>query len=136
MIYKVENPDKYSDNLQDLKVKCPNCGHSFIIPVFIDSKVCKHCNHIVHNNSKLYFDYKLRKAMKEKEQEMTEDEKYYIELEILQEEGMLEEGTNIMELMAQHDVEKQDEEMAEIIEKNKPEKELENHMVLGEYYDE
>jgi hypothetical protein len=74
--------------------------------------------------------------MKEKEQEMTEDERYYIELEILQEEGMLEEGTNIMELMAQHDVEKQDEEMAEIIEENKPEKELENHMVLGEYYDE
>ena len=67
---------------------------------------------------------------------MTEDERYYIELETMQELGMLEEGTNIMKMMDEHDIEKQDEEMAEIIEENEPEKELENHMVLGEYYDE
>ena len=66
MIYKVENPNKYTDNLQDIKVKCPNCGHSFVIPVFLDTKICKHCNHKVHNNTKMYFDYKLKKMMKER----------------------------------------------------------------------
>ena len=67
---------------------------------------------------------------------MTEDEKYYIELEVLQELGLLEKGTNIMELMAQHDIEKRDEEIDIMVQEQEPVKELENHMVLGEYYDE
>ena len=67
---------------------------------------------------------------------MTEDEKFYIELEILQEEGLLEKGTNIMKVMAQHDIEKRDNEIDEMVKEQEPEKELENHMVLGEYYDE
>ena len=67
---------------------------------------------------------------------MTEDERFYIELETLQELDMLEKGTNIMEVMGQHDIEKRDNEIDEMVQEQEPEKELENHMVIGEYYDE
>lgn len=131
-----ERPYEYYNKISDINVRCPYCGHTNIMPVFVDTKICHYCKHKIQNNTRDYFNYKLRKEIEKKEQEMTEDEKYYIELETMQELGMLEEGANIMELMAEHDIEKQDEEMAEIIEENEPEKELENHMVLGEYYDE
>lgn len=53
---------------------------------------------------------------------MTEDERYYIQLEIMQEFDYLEKGTNIMELLAQRE---QEEEV------EKPVVELENHMVVN-----
>ena len=134
MIYRVERPFEYMDNLQELKVKCPTCGHSSVMPVFVDVKICNHCKHKVQNNTFTYFEYKLRKTMKEREN-MTDSEKNYIELEIMQELGLLEEGTNIMELQAQYEQEKKDQEITEMIEANEPEQELENHMVIGEYYE-
>lgn len=68
--------------------------------------------------------------------EMSEEEKHYIELELMQELGLLEPGTNIMELQAEWDKEKQDDEIFQMVEENEPDYELENHMVLGEYYEE
>lgn len=67
---------------------------------------------------------------------MSEEEKHYIELELMQELGLLEPGTNIMELQAEWDKEKQDDEIFQMVEENEPDYELENHMVLGEYYEE
>lgn len=66
MIYKVENSYKYLDSLQVLKVKCPNCGHSSVMPVFVDTKICSHCKHKIQNNTKEYFNYKLRKTIENK----------------------------------------------------------------------
>ena len=67
MNYRCEKPFEYLNKLQDLKVKCLNCGHSSVMPVFVDTKICSHCKHKVINNSKEYFNYKLRKMVKEKE---------------------------------------------------------------------
>ena len=63
---------------------------------------------------------------------MSEEQRAYHELEIMQELGMLEEGTNICEILDEYVEEKK--EMKEI--KEVPSVELENHMVIGEYYDE
>ena len=69
MIYKAEKPFEYMDKIQDLKVKCTNCGHTSVMPVYVDTKICNHCKHKIQNNSKEYFNYKLRKMVKEKEME-------------------------------------------------------------------
>lgn len=63
---------------------------------------------------------------------MTEEQRAYHELEMMQELGMLEEGTNICEILDEYVEEKR--EMKEI--KEVPSVELENHMVIGEYYDD
>ena len=63
---------------------------------------------------------------------MSEEQRAYHELEMMQELGMLEEGTNICEILDDYVEEKR--EMKEI--KEVPSVELENHMVIGEYYDD
>lgn len=55
---------------------------------------------------------------------MSDDQKAYLELEMLQELGLLEEGANIMTMMPTKEVEIEE-----------PTQELENHMVIGEYYE-
>lgn len=62
---------------------------------------------------------------------MTEEQIAYHELEMMQELDMLEEGTNICEILDDYVESKRIEEPVE------PEPvELENHMVIGEYYDD
>ena len=60
---------------------------------------------------------------------MSEDQKAFHELEMMQELGMLEEGTNICEILDDYVESQQEEEIDDSY------KELENHMVIGEYYD-
>ena len=48
--------------LKELNVRC-QCGHTFIMPVYVDSKICTNCGRKVQNNSLLYFKYKLRKEI-------------------------------------------------------------------------
>lgn len=59
---------------------------------------------------------------------MSETQKAFHELETMQELGMLEEGTNICEILDDYIESKQE------IEYDDSYKELENHMVIGEYY--
>lgn len=47
-----------------IKVKC-KCGHILTMPVYVDKLICNWCGKVVHNNSKVYFRYKLRKKIKE-----------------------------------------------------------------------
>ena len=63
---------------------------------------------------------------------MTEEQRAYHELEMMQELGMLEEGTNICEILDDYVEEKR--EIKEIKEVHSVE--LENHMVIGEYYND
>lgn len=62
---KIKNivDEKALSELEELKVKC-ECGHSMVMPVYIDSKICSYCGKKVKNNTKLYFMYKLRKELK------------------------------------------------------------------------
>ena len=69
-IYRVENPWEYSQKMQDIKVKCPHCGHTNTMPVFVDAKICNWCKNKIYNNSPAYFKYKLRKEMKKYEKEI------------------------------------------------------------------
>ena len=45
-----------------LKVKC-SCGHTQVMPVFVDVANCTHCGKKIYNNTELYFKYKLRKEL-------------------------------------------------------------------------
>lgn len=54
---------KLANAMAELKCQCSNCGHKEVIPVQVDSKVCSYCGHKIHNNSKLYFNYKLRRVL-------------------------------------------------------------------------
>lgn len=59
---------------------------------------------------------------------MSEEQRAYHELEMMQELGMLEEGTNICEILDEY-VETKKEKVIET-----PNIEIENQMVVGEYY--
>ena len=51
------------DKFDKLKVKCKYCGHSMIMKVQQDYKICDFCKHKVNNNTRDYFTYKLRKEL-------------------------------------------------------------------------
>lgn len=53
------------DNLRlnrysDIKVKCKHCGHTNVMPVFVEERICSWCKNKVTNNTKAHFIYKLR----------------------------------------------------------------------------
>ena len=56
--------DKALSELEKLKVKCV-CGHTKIMPVYLDTTICNFCKRKIYNNTKMYFMYKVRKARKE-----------------------------------------------------------------------
>lgn len=58
--------EKALTELEQLKVKCV-CGHTQVMPVYLDKKICSFCGRKVINNSKLYFLYKLRKEIRKNE---------------------------------------------------------------------
>lgn len=60
---------------------------------------------------------------------MSDEQRYYHELEMMQELDMLEKGTNICELTAQYVQDKRDEEMTKSIEEASIKTEFENHIV-------
>lgn len=59
---------RYSDEMQEIKVQCV-CGTKTTIPVFVHTAVCRGCGKKIRNNTKAYFVYQLRKAMKEAKNE-------------------------------------------------------------------
>lgn len=62
---------------------------------------------------------------------MSDEQKYYHELETMQELGLLEEGTNICELTAQYVQDKRDNEITKMIEENSVKTDFENQMVVN-----
>ena len=64
---KKQNKDWYqakSDYYDKIRIKC-KCGHSLIIPVFVDKQICSWCGHLVYRNKKLEFKVTLAKKIKE-----------------------------------------------------------------------
>ena len=49
-----QDDTKMFEMYNTLKVKCP-CGHTQVMPVFVDTTHCKHCGRKLHNNTQLYF---------------------------------------------------------------------------------
>lgn len=64
---------------------------------------------------------------------MTDDQRYFHELEAMQELGLIE--GNICEIMGQHDIEKRDDELTKL-EESSSNQDLENHIVETEYYND
>lgn len=58
--------EKALSELEKLKVKCV-CGHTKIMPVYQDTTICTYCKRKIHNNTKMYFMYKLRKEINKNE---------------------------------------------------------------------
>jgi ribosomal protein L37AE/L43A len=54
---------KRIETYTNIKVKCPRCGHTQVIPVYLDSNNCSYCGKKLRNNTRLYFKYKLRKEL-------------------------------------------------------------------------
>ena len=65
---------------------------------------------------------------------MSDDQRYFHELEAMQELGLIK--GNICEMMGQHDIEKRDDELTNLINENSSNQELENHIVESEYYND
>lgn len=63
---------------------------------------------------------------------MNEEQRAYHELEMMQELGMLKKGTNITKVLEDYVEDKK--ELENYKEKTNTYVELENHMVVGEYY--
>ena len=40
----LEKPAKYHDAIADIKSKC-KCGHTKVIPVYVDRILCNYCGH-------------------------------------------------------------------------------------------
>ena len=54
--------------IKTLNFKCKNCGHTMLLPAFIENGICSHCKTKQMNTSKARFEYRLYKAIrKEKE---------------------------------------------------------------------
>ena len=51
---------KLQDEYEKLKIKC-KCGHSIVIPIWMDKKLCNWCNNYVYRNKKLEFKEKIMK---------------------------------------------------------------------------
>ena len=60
----MKNIQKLEDELSLLKVKC-KCGHVIVMPVYVDTIICRWCKRKVKNNTLAYFKYKIRKKVKE-----------------------------------------------------------------------
>lgn len=58
----IKHIEQLQDNLEEIRVVCP-CGHTKRIPVYVDYVICNHCGKKLHNNSKAYFKYRLRKEL-------------------------------------------------------------------------
>lgn len=56
----LDDPAKYDKAVAEIKAKC-KCGHTSVMPVFVDSKICSYCGSIIKNNSRGFFKYRLRK---------------------------------------------------------------------------
>ena len=39
----------------NIKVKCDRCGHTQVIPVYLDESNCSFCGKKLRNNTRLYF---------------------------------------------------------------------------------
>ena len=63
MIIQKREDEKILNAYTRLKVKCI-CGHTQVIPVFLDDKICTNCGRKLKNTTKLHFMYKMRKELR------------------------------------------------------------------------
>ena len=54
---------KYQDKLAKLKVKCKHCGHTKVIPKFLDKVICNWCGHAIYRDPKKEFEERLRSRL-------------------------------------------------------------------------
>lgn len=55
---------KLLDDYSNLKIKCKNCGHPQVIPVFVSKSICTWCGFYIYRNKKTEFSDRLREKLK------------------------------------------------------------------------
>lgn len=66
--YRKEQPEKYANALREIHFLC-ECGHTIMIPVQQQYKVCSFCGKKNLNTTKARFKYMLNKTRREKKQD-------------------------------------------------------------------
>ena len=64
--YRKEEPEKYAKGLQEIQLLC-KCGHSIMIPVQDEDKICSYCGNKVKNGTWARFKYLYFKTRREKD---------------------------------------------------------------------
>ena len=54
---------KYADEMAKFKYKC-KCGHSVVIPDWVDKQLCRCCNNYVFKNKKDEDMYRIKEKLK------------------------------------------------------------------------
>lgn len=61
---KLSKEQRLANYLTQCRYYCSNCGHSVIIPAFVEKNCCDHCGTYIFKNKKDEFMYKLNIQLK------------------------------------------------------------------------
>ena len=64
MILTDKQFQRMSNEYDKVKIKCENCGHKMVMPVWIKKRPCTWCGVNVYRDKKLEFQEKMKKLMK------------------------------------------------------------------------
>lgn len=67
--------EKYCNETQDIKIKCPYCGRKNSTPAYVESRICYWCKKKIINNTRARFKYMFYKTRKEKNEKNSIKEK-------------------------------------------------------------
>lgn len=63
MKFSYENPTEFMRVMRQVTYRC-KCGHSVVIPAFVNKKICHWCGKWVYKSDREEFKEKLRKEIK------------------------------------------------------------------------
>ena len=63
-----EEFQRRTNNMEQCRYYC-SCGHSTIIPYFIDEKICSWCHRLIKKDAKRFFRDKVRQELNKKRKE-------------------------------------------------------------------
>lgn len=64
MKYTKEEDDRMFQEMSKHRKKCKHCGHSSVIPVYVDKKVCSWCGNYVFRTDEIEFKFRLEEKLK------------------------------------------------------------------------
>ena len=62
-ILTISEYKRMTDEYQKIKHYC-KCGHSVIIPAWVDKQICNWCGNYVFRNKKIEFEHRLKEKIK------------------------------------------------------------------------
>lgn len=62
---RTENPVLYHEALNQIRHRC-KCGHTVIIPKFVDKQICDWCGKYVFRTKQAEFNYRIKEKLNKK----------------------------------------------------------------------